>query len=250
MLKINKVGTETLNPLQCQSKLWPKSVKGMILIVPFYFMDEVHMNPVSFKQRICSVIIDCAADFQSIYVDYEYLIYSEGFKIQPYYIIAAMAGNYKHLTGVNSAILPFDFFKKCLNGTLTENDFNFVKIGESENFVKGVVRNKILALPSLKNLLYEKLIAEEDFVQGSITCSLATANNTITIGFEDRRNARPKSLLRGNMLDSAKAVGISLVLRRINGSKKFDTIIQGDAQGFIEKFPNLYACDDSQQIDD
>jgi hypothetical protein len=143
------------------------------------------MHSISFKQRAFETIINCAADFQSIYLDYEYLIYSDGFVIQPFYIISAIAGNYKHLTGVHSAISPYDFFEKCKNGTLTENDFDFNKTEGSVKFVKGVVRNKILALPSMGNLFYEKLIAEENFVQGKITCSLATASSTITLGFED-----------------------------------------------------------------
>ena len=198
------------------------------------------MGSVSFKQRACKTIVDCAVDFQSVFLEYEYLIYSEGFTIQPYYIVSAMAGNYKHLTGVNSSISPFDFYEKCINGSLTENDFNFIKKGESEGFVKGVVRNKIIALPSIANFFNEPLFAEENFVQGAVTCSLATTDSTITLGFEDRINARPKTLLRGNSLDCSKSVPVSLVLKRKKNALKFDIIIQGDTNTFNEKYPDMF----------
>ena len=198
------------------------------------------MNPISFKRRACDTIVNCAKDFKSVFIDYDYLVYSESFTIQPYYILSAMAGNYKHLTGVNSVLAPYDFFEKCINGTLNETDFDFIKKGESENFVKGVVRNKIIALPLMATIFTEKLTAEENFIQGAITCSLATAGSQITLGFENRINARLKTLLRGNVIDNSKAVDISLVLRRGKDNEKFDTIIQGDAAKFCELHPNIF----------
>ena len=195
---------------------------------------DIHMNSLSFKQRVCNVIINCANDFKSTFLDYEYLIYSDAFAVQPFYIISAKAGNYKHLTGVNSAIAPYDFFEMCLNGTLIENDFDFIKPNESEVFVKGVVRNKIIALPSISNLFFEALIAEENFVNGKVNCTLATSDNKITVGFENRINARIKTLLRGNEIKSPKAVDVTLVLRRNRGLKKFDTIIQGACDNLLD----------------
>jgi len=201
------------------------------------------MSDLSFKERVRNVIISCAMDYKSIFLDYEYLIYSDKFTIHPYYTISAKAGNYRHLTGVNSIINPYAFFEKCLDGSLTDTDFNFIKPGESERFVKGVVRNKIIALPSMANLLFERLMAEENFARGAANCTLATADGKITVGFEHRINARPKTLLKGDELDSTKSVEVSLVLRRNRGSEEFDTIIQGRVREFCSKYPDIYACD-------
>ncbi|MCL1795117.1 MAG: PBECR4 domain-containing protein [Oscillospiraceae bacterium] len=192
----------------------------------------------SFKQRVCKTITSCAADYNSVFLDFDYLVYSSKFVMHPYYTISAKPGNYKHLTGVNSAITPYVFFEKCLNGTLTEIDFDFIKPHESEAFVKGVVRNKITALPLISNIFTQKLIAEENYIRGKVNCSLATTDTKITIGFEDRINARPKTLLKGNEINKAQSVNVELVLRRNRGSDRFDTIIQGDIEKLLVKFKN------------
>ena len=186
------------------------------------------MQSLSFKQRVLNTIVSCAQDFKSVFLDFEYLIYSDKFSIEPYYIISSTATNYKHLTGVNSNIAPYEFFEMCLNGTITENDFDFAKLGQAESSVKGAVRQKIIALPLMSTLLLGKLTAEENYVQGRINCSLATTDNKITIGFENRTYARPKTLLKGNELNQSKIVDVTLVLRRNKGVDKFDRIIQGD----------------------
>lgn len=201
------------------------------------------MSVVSFKQRVCSVLINCALDYKTVFLDYDYLIYSKDFVKEPYYTVSAKEGNYKHLTGVCSEIPPYAFFEKCLSGVLTENDFDFIK---------GVVRSKIIALPLMSNIFNERLIAQEDFSHGAVTCSIATADNKITIGFEDRIAARPKTLLRGNEIK--QPVNIELILRRNRGTVKFDTIIQGDAKEFHSLFPKMLACgivpkDEKQESD-
>jgi len=145
------------------------------------------MNSQSFAQRACNTFIDCAPYYQSVFLDYEYLIFGDSFTILPYYTISAKAGNYLHLTGVNSNVPPFEFYKKCLNKTLTAADFSFSD--------KGIIRSKIIALPLMPRIFGEKLTAEENFTHGRVNCSIATADNQITVGFADRINARPKTLL-------------------------------------------------------
>jgi len=192
------------------------------------------MSSTSFKQRVLNTITDCAPRFKAVFMDYEYLIYSEKFTMQPYYIISTIAGNYKHLTGVNSTVSPHDFFEMCLNRTLTADDFDFSKEGQDEKFVRGVVRSKIIALPSMFDLFTNDLNAKENFTQGTVNCSLATTDNAITIGFEQRINASPKTLLKGNELREENIVNVTLVLRRAKGADKFDTVLQGDTLSFRE----------------
>jgi len=88
-----------------------------------------------------------------------------------------------------------------------------------------------------------KLQAEEDFAKGKVSCSLATADNAITIGFADTALLRPKTLLKSNELNPSKAVEISLVIRRKRGTEKFDTIIQGAMNGFCMRFSDVPICD-------
>ena len=190
----------------------------------------------TFKQRVHNEIIKAAVAYKEVFVDYDYLIYSENFKNKPYYIISAAEDNYPHLTGVNSLISARSFFDKCLDGSLSESDFNFISKNRSEKEVIGSVRRKISILPLLANIFHMKLQAEEDFVKGKVSCSLATADNMFTIGFADTVMLRPKTLLKNNELNLGKAVEITLVLSRKRGSEKFDTIVQGDAGEFYKSF--------------
>lgn len=68
---------------------------------------------------------------------------SDAFKHKEYYIIDGKEDNYQHLTGVNSLISAQEFFYKCYEGTLTVDDFNFVKRGQDEKAVKGSVTRKL-----------------------------------------------------------------------------------------------------------
>jgi hypothetical protein len=197
------------------------------------------MTSSTFKRRALNAIVKHGADFKSVFIDYDYMVYSEAFKMQPYYIISANEGNYKHLTGVVSSVSPYEFFSKCLNETLLEADFDFILThfdGKKEN-VKNTIKKKIKALPYIADFFHANIVAEENFTRGRVNCVIATSDNKITIGFEDRKSAKPKTLLRGNEIKNA--VPVSLVLRRNRGLDKFNTIIQGDVQNFHALFPEM-----------
>ena len=194
----------------------------------------------TFKQRVHSEIIKGAAIYKRVFADYDYLIYSENFKNKPYYIISAAEDNFPHLTGVNSLLSAQAFYNKCLDGSLSESDFDFSSKNRSEKEVIGSVRRKIQILPLLDTVLQMKLQAEEDFAKGKISCSLATADNAITIGFADAALLRPKTLLKSNELNPNEAVDVTLILRRNRGAEKFDTVIQGDTADFSKLFYDVF----------
>jgi len=131
---------------------------------------------------------------------------------------------------------------KIVSHLLCVSDFDFISKHRSEKEVIGSVRRKIQILPLLATIFQMQLQAEEDFVKGKISCSLATADNMFTIGFADTAKLRLKTLLKNNELNSDKAVNVTLVLRRDRGADKFDTIIQGDVREFIESFPEVLVC--------
>ena len=197
----------------------------------------------TFKQRVHAEIVKGAAIYKKVFVDYDYLIYSENFKNKPYYIISAAEDNYPHLTGVNSLLSAQVFFNKCLDMSLSEADFDFSSKNRSEKEVIGSVRRKIQILPLLDVIFQKKLQAEEDFIKGKISCSLATADNAITIGFADTALLRPKTLLKNNELTLSRAVDVMLILRRSKGLVKFDTIVQGNVEEFNKSFPDIFESD-------
>lgn len=187
----------------------------------------------SFKKRVCFEIIKAAAQYKSTYVDYEYLICSEAFRQNKYYIVTAKEDNFQHLTGVHSNLSAQEFFDKCMQKTLSEQDFDFIKYGQDEKSVKGTVRRKIKVLPNMMELFREGLEAEESFVKNKVICSFATTDNSCTLGFSDSKRTYPKSLIQGNCLKNPKAV--ELILRRKSGEKLFNEVVVGNPED-VKKF--------------
>lgn len=193
------------------------------------------MAELTFKQRVAQTAITYATVYESEYLKYEYLVCSEAFSSQDYYIIAACADNYRHLIGVNTAISADDFFAKCLSGTLTEDDFDFVKNGQSEAAVKGSVRRKINALPHFLSMLGSPLVAQEKFIKNRVSCTFATTDKCVTVGYVTVGKSRPKTLLKGDELEEEKCRKVDLILRRPTGEKLFNEIVCGNA-GMITKY--------------
>lgn len=169
------------------------------------------MSEKSFKERVREEMINAAIQYKQVYVDYEYLICSEAFVEQDFYIVAGREDNFQHLTGVNSTLSPKEFYFKCLQGVLEESDFDFAKSGQDEKIVKG-----------------------------KVSCSFATADGMCTLGFSESKKARPKTLLKGNELNNPKPV--ELILRKKAGTKLFDEIVLGNVetiQKYREKIQQL-----------
>ena len=189
-------------------------------------------NVISFKARVAKQVSQYASGFQSVFVDYEYLVCSKAFTQKPFYIVTAKQDNYMHLTGI-----PFKdaqlFFDKCINSSLAEVDIGFVKKGQSESEVKGSIRRKISVLPNLISIFSKSLMAEESFSKNRVICSFGTSDGACTVGFTLTHNenpmVKPMTLLSKSELDMAKSKPVDLILRRKTGYIKFDTLIFGNA---------------------
>lgn len=141
----------------------------------------------SFKERVRKDAIRCATGYQDTFIKYDYLIVSDAFR-QKYHIIKARPDNYMHLTGIHSFLPATEFFQKCLDGTLSEADFDFKKPGLSEKSVKGKVREKIKVLPDFCNMFSGKNIdCQEHFHKGKAYCTFASTDGTFTIDMANRQ---------------------------------------------------------------
>ncbi len=190
------------------------------------------MEQISFTERVSVVAIEQAKLYQSIYVEWEYLICSTAFTQKPYYIIDAKQDNFQHLIGVHSKLSPQEFFDKCLNETLNEKDFDFIKKNADEKSVKGSVRRKIKSLPLMMSLFQDKLSVQEAFVKNKISCAFAGTDNAITIGFAGGAKTRPMTLLISNELDMSKAQDVDFIFKKRTGEKLFDTVVSEKASAF------------------
>lgn len=198
----------------------------------------------SFKERVREAAIDNASLFKTNLIDYEYCIFSSGLS-NKYVIAKALGSNYLHLVGVNTGLSADAFFQKCLNKTLTENDFDFLKKGVSSDSLKGAVRDKIRVLNKMVNLFYASdLKLQEHFTRNKIHCAFASASNDCTLGFA--ASGHPKSLLRGNYLNN-NPLDIDLIVRKQSGTGRlYSEIVSGDianVQAYAEIASTLIATE-------
>ncbi|WP_026655328.1 PBECR4 domain-containing protein [Butyrivibrio sp. AE3003] len=193
-------------------------------------------NIVSFKERVKNCAIENAKIFNDNFVNFEYCIISRAFNDGGYYITKAFDGNYLHLVGVNTSMPADSFFKKCLDGTLTESDFDFVKRGVGKNALKGAVREKIHVLPNMVTIFEGKPINVQcSFKKNQVICAFASTDNKCTLGFSN--SGHPKSLLKGDYLDDNKKFPVEAILRKTHESEIFDELVYNSGQNcsYIDK---------------
>ena len=213
-----------------QNKLL-KILRGKVLLAfQLFWQKEVKVDiNQSFKNRVKEIVISGAKSYQDYFIDYDYLLCSDAFNTNKYYIISGEEDNFKHLTGVIfESGSPKDFFEKSLGGTLEEDDFE-IKKDDLDTNTKGSIRRKISVLENAMHIFDSTTFVEEDFEKNNIKCSFATENGSSTIGFTPTGViTRPKTLLKGNQLDTNKSKELELVLRKKRGEKLFTDIIIGN----------------------
>ena len=198
------------------------------------------MDKVSFKERVKNEIISCAKIYNNVFIKHDYLVCSPAFKDKNFYIISACKDNYKHLTGVNSSLNAELFFEKCLDGSISENDFSFEKHGRSKKDVKGNVRHKIQVLHGIGDIFSVNAEVEENFCKNRICCSFAAADSLLTLGFTETFQAKPKTLLKGYLLSNGKSDNIELLLRKGKNEERFNEIIIGDNSTLTKYFDSIH----------
>ncbi len=201
------------------------------------------MEEISFKERVRKAAIDGAQLYKKIFVDCEYLICSKAFNEKQYYVAKADNSNYLHLIGEHTELTPEEFFKKCYEGTLTGENFDFDKKNQSEKSVKGSVRQKIKVLPDMLQMYGKELVAQEKFKKNRVECAFATADSTHTLGYASV--GRPKSLLQKNELDQDKSEKVDLVFQKNRGADKYRKLIVGD-----EAMVDVYRDQIKMMLDD
>jgi len=90
----------------------------------------------------------------------------------PYYIIHAHTDNFAHLTGVKNLISPNEFYIACLDATINESHFDFIDEYKGEKSVKNTIKRKHRAFLTLPDFFYKPLRAEENFIKGSVHCTI------------------------------------------------------------------------------
>ena len=184
-------------------------------------------DQISFKTRVRNNAVTYASQYDTLFVKKSYLLISDAFIKRPFYILEAEPTNYLHLIGVSTNLSASVFYTRCLTGTLTESDFDLSFHGKDPKQSKGAIRQKILTLPEMFNILQQESFVEEDFSKNVVRCSFASSNGICTVGFVSTPIARPMTLLRGDELDHSKAKHLKLLLSKERDEERFSQILIG-----------------------
>lgn len=187
-------------------------------------MNEKDSGRISFKTRVKVCAIENASKFKARFIDCEYCVISKAFHDTGFHILKSLDGNYLHLVGVNTTMPPATFFRKCINRSLSEDDFNFRKQGVDSEDLKGTVRQKIKVLPEMMEMFSGKeLMAQDNFKKNKIMCAFASSDKGCTLGFAG--SGHPKSLLKGNKLDNTECAKVDMILKRNLSDNVFSNIV-------------------------
>lgn len=175
---------------------------------------EASRDVVPFKTKVRDCAIANAPRFKDNFIENEYAVFSNILPCdKKYCIIKSNSGNYLHLVGVNTSIPAEAFFRKCLNKTLANSDFDFEKRGVGTKALKGAVRDKIKVLSNMVNLFDGKeILIQPNFKKNQIDCAIGSSDGECTLGFAS--SGHPKSLLKGNLLNNDKSSTVELILKK------------------------------------
>ena len=131
------------------------------------------------KQEVLKIILSVAKEYDEKINDRHFkIIYQKG-KDKEEVIVGFRDMNFLHLTGVKTKLSAQQFYNACVNGKLSERDF------EIDN--KGKVQQKIAVLPYLPNLLYGNCMIG-DFINSGIMIRadyfVGDTRAAISVGFK------------------------------------------------------------------
>ena len=89
-------------------------------------------------------------------------------------------------------------------------------------------------MPDFLSMLGSSLVAQEKFVKNKVSCTFATTDRCVTVGYITVGKSRPKTLLKGDELEEEKCKKVDLILRRSSGEKLFNEIVCGDTDMILK----------------
>lgn len=156
----------------------------------------------SFKATVRKQLIEASKSYSKL-LDVKISIFSEHFEFSNQYTLRFYKTNFLHLTGVKTSLSAEEFFEKCFNKSIVEQDFDC----DSTKETKGIVRQKMKHLVKIGDIFNKKLLFQEKFEKGKVACVIATTNGECTVGFVDAKYCvRPKTILDKNHLNKNKQI--------------------------------------------
>ena len=154
-----------------------------------------------FKENVRTQLIIAAQEYFNL-LDKKIILESCNFEYQKRYVLRFEKGNFLHLTGVLTMLKAEEFFNKCLDDSISTNDFDFNEIKNKTN-----IKYKLRCLVDLSSMFKQELLVQEQFVKNKVSCKIAASDKSFTIGFAGGEYCiYPKTILNKNKLDETKPI--------------------------------------------
>lgn len=160
------------------------------------------------KSDILSIITEAAAEYSKL-IGRSFCFESSLFLYQNRYVIYFDGSNFLHLTGVKTRLRAREFYGKCLDKTLSVDDFDTTSPTDPNLMMH--IEMKMKNIKNIETLIKGQVNIEERYVRGKVRCVIATSNKKFTLCFTngtyyDKDVLVPMSLLYGNMLHSRNII--------------------------------------------
>lgn len=157
----------------------------------------------SFKESTRAKLITASKAYNKL-TNRIFSISSEHFRFQSEYLLKFYKDNFLHLTGIETDLKAGDFFEKCLNESISIEDFDC----DSNSALKGKVREKLKNLLLLDGFFNRELVMQESFEKNRVKCKIATSDGKFTLGFVaiSKKIHVPLTLLNKNQISEGTAI--------------------------------------------
>ena len=165
----------------------------------------------SFTESIKNKLIIAASEYNKL-IGIDFIMKSERFVFKKEYVLRFHKDNFLHLTGVITPLSANDFYSKCLNGSIENNDF----VCDLSDDMKGKIKEKLRNLSDIGNFFEQELVFQEKFEKNRVKCSIATSDGKKTLGFVNiNGNIHvPLTLLNRNQIKENNQIIDFIIVKR------------------------------------
>ena len=165
----------------------------------------------TFKESIRDKLIIAANEYYKL-VGIDFIVKSKSFAYRSMYLLRFHKDNFLHLTGVYTKLNAGEFFDKCLDGSISIDDY----VCDATDDLKGKVKEKLKNLATVGDFFEKELVFQEMFEKNRVRCKLATSDGKCTLGFISINKTVhvPLTLLNKNQIDENGKIVNFVVIKK------------------------------------
>ena len=154
------------------------------------------------KKKALEIIVEAAKQYDKWLKSNHFLIFYQKGKEQDFVEVGFRDLNFLHLTGIKTKLSAQRFFSLCIDGKLSEKDFDLD--------TKGKAQQKLMVLPFLHELLYHNCMIG-DFINSGVLIKsdyfVGDTKAVLSVGFRSGKTVdMPVTLYKENVKKLIKPV--------------------------------------------